>query len=122
MFDSVGSQIGSQDRRHRRLPRLAAQDNSRSAVLPFPRLCIIHARSCDRVDPSGRPYADLVDELDAERDATDDPAEQARLYIAAGHLHRDWTDRCAAYADRFTTLHPLTRRQSKEARANADRS
>ena len=51
--------------------------------------------------PGNGPYVDELDELDRRFDATDDPAEQAALSMAAGNLCRDWADRYTAYADRF---------------------
>ena len=51
--------------------------------------------------PGNGPYIDALDQLDARYDGATE-AEQEHLDLAAGELHRDWTDRYTAYADRFT--------------------
>lgn len=51
--------------------------------------------------PGNGPYIDALDELDARYDVANE-SEQEHLDVAAGELHRDWTDRYIAYADRFS--------------------
>ena len=51
--------------------------------------------------PGNGPYIDALDQLDARCNGATE-AEQEQLDLAAGELHRDWTDRYTAFADRFT--------------------
>lgn len=52
--------------------------------------------------PGNGPYVDALDALDLAYDHALTAADRERLDLAAGELHRDWTDRYTAYADRFT--------------------
>jgi len=56
----------------------------------------------EQAAPGNGPYIDAMDALDARYDQASTEAEHEALDLAAGELHRDWTDRYTAYADRFT--------------------